>query len=154
VTADLGGPYTSHGHAVQGVTVVGLDRPPVVRCGGPAICSTCARDANRIRIEHASRPETTDDWAEPTGCDNEHPEVQWAVAILHIIGSDSAANAVALCGGCLVSFIEEWTDEVLARDPEAYRYELRPVSPPDSYDPEESGDTGREAPVHPLSDGD
>jgi hypothetical protein len=44
-----GGPWTRHGHAVDGVTVEGPGRPPVARCGGPAICSQCALDAASIR---------------------------------------------------------------------------------------------------------
>lgn len=44
-----GGPWTSHGHPVAGVTVNGPGRPPVARCGGPAICRVCARDAEQIR---------------------------------------------------------------------------------------------------------
>lgn len=48
-----GGPWTRHGHAVPGVTVIGEKRPPVARCGGPALCQKCAVDAERIR---ASRP--------------------------------------------------------------------------------------------------
>ncbi len=45
-----GGPWTSHGHPIPGVTVDGPGRPTMVaRCGGPALCTTCARDAARIR---------------------------------------------------------------------------------------------------------
>lgn len=47
-----GGPWTSHGHPIEGVTVVGNSRPPLIaRCGGPALCSTCRADAERIRRE-------------------------------------------------------------------------------------------------------
>jgi hypothetical protein len=46
-----GGPWTSHGHSVEGVTVVGSRPPMVARCGGPALCSTCRADAERIRRE-------------------------------------------------------------------------------------------------------
>jgi hypothetical protein len=44
-----GGPWTRHGHPVPGVTLAGSGRPPVARCGGPGMCSTCARDAEEIR---------------------------------------------------------------------------------------------------------
>lgn len=53
--ADGTGPYTGHGHAVAGITVVGVDRPGVARCGGPALCSPCALDAARIRADHAAQ---------------------------------------------------------------------------------------------------
>ena len=39
-----GGPWTRHGHPVDGVTVHGAGRPPVARCGGPGMCRECARD--------------------------------------------------------------------------------------------------------------
>lgn len=58
--ADLvrpGGPWTSHGHEVPGVTVAGSGRPPVARCGGPRICSTCAKEAFALLAEK----ERTDD---------------------------------------------------------------------------------------------
>lgn len=48
---ERGGPWTSHGHAVDGVTVAGGHPPMVARCGGPAICSVCAGDAERLRRE-------------------------------------------------------------------------------------------------------
>jgi hypothetical protein len=79
----------------------------------------------------SAEPDPLADWEGPTDCENEHPEPLPAVAIIHIIGSDSAANATALCVGCLVNFTEEWGDEVQSRDPEAYRWEIRPVMPPD-----------------------
>ncbi len=44
-----GGPWTRHGHAVEGFTVDGPGRPPVARCGGPALCRKCWQDAERIR---------------------------------------------------------------------------------------------------------
>ena len=50
-----GGPWTRHGHAVRGVTVDGPGRPPVARCGGPAVCGQCARDAAALQHERASR---------------------------------------------------------------------------------------------------
>lgn len=50
-----GGPWTRHGHAVSGVTIEGIRRPPVARCGGPAICAICARDAERIRERAEAR---------------------------------------------------------------------------------------------------
>ncbi len=41
-----GGPWTRHGHPVDGVTVAGSAQPALVaRCGGPALCSVCALDA-------------------------------------------------------------------------------------------------------------
>lgn len=44
-------PYTSHGHLVSGFTAEGWAAPEAVaRCGGPAICGTCGRDAERIRL--------------------------------------------------------------------------------------------------------
>lgn len=44
-----GGPWTRHGHPIDGVTVAGDGRPPVARCGGPAICGQCATDAETAR---------------------------------------------------------------------------------------------------------
>lgn len=132
-TDERGGPYTRHGHPIEGITVVGINRPPVARCGGPGMCQPCAQDAERIRREHAAAQpavDPLDGWFEPTACDNEHETEQPAVAIIHIIGSNSAANATALCAGCLVCFTEEWADEVSVSDPEAYSWEIRPVLPP------------------------
>lgn len=48
------GPWTRHGHAVSGVTIAG-ERPPLVaRCGGPALCSQCREDAERLQREKES----------------------------------------------------------------------------------------------------
>jgi hypothetical protein len=52
-----GGPWTSHGHSIPGVTTYGSGRPPVYRCGGPKLCKACAADAERItealaRLDH------------------------------------------------------------------------------------------------------
>jgi hypothetical protein len=77
-----------------------------------------------------AEPDPYADWAAESACENEHEEPLPAVAIIHIIGSDSASNATALCAGCLVMFAEEWADEVQSRDPDAYRWEIRPVLPP------------------------
>lgn len=55
-----GGPWTSHGHPVPGITVVPeppATRPPVARCGGPALCRQCSVDAERIRAERAGAEE-------------------------------------------------------------------------------------------------
>lgn len=46
-----GGPWTRHGHAINGITVVGTGRPPITRCGGPALCGKCREDEARIRAE-------------------------------------------------------------------------------------------------------
>lgn len=48
-----GGPWTSHGHPVDGVTVVdSADRPrAVARCGGPALCSSCSTEAAEMRYQ-------------------------------------------------------------------------------------------------------
>lgn len=48
-----GGPWTQHGHPIPGITVVGGGRPPVARCGGPALCGKCRDDETRIRAEVA-----------------------------------------------------------------------------------------------------
>jgi hypothetical protein len=77
------------------------------------------------------KPPGLEDWDDQHHCENEHPEPRPAVAVIHIIGSDSAANATSLCAECLVNFTEEWADEVQCFDPEAYRWEIRPVLPPD-----------------------
>lgn len=53
--AAAGGPWTSHGHPIPGVTVVPADpadRPSLDRCGGPRICRQCAAEAQTIRAEH------------------------------------------------------------------------------------------------------
>jgi hypothetical protein len=50
-----GGPWTRHGHEIPGLTVAGSGRPPVARCGGVAVCSTCRRDAERLRLEHRAQ---------------------------------------------------------------------------------------------------
>jgi hypothetical protein len=47
-----GGPWTRHGHPIPGITVDGPGRPPVARCGGPAICKDCAVNAAQIRARH------------------------------------------------------------------------------------------------------
>jgi hypothetical protein len=52
----VGGPWTRHGHEVAGVTVAGSGRPPVHRCGGPALCPECAVDAERIRLAVEKKP--------------------------------------------------------------------------------------------------
>lgn len=44
-----GGPWTRHGHPVDGVTRYGSNRPPIARCGGPGLCRKCAVDAEQIR---------------------------------------------------------------------------------------------------------
>ncbi len=50
-----GGPWTSHGHAIEGVTVDGAGRPDLVaRCGGPGICAQCSQEAERFRSEVAA----------------------------------------------------------------------------------------------------
>lgn len=51
--ATQGGPWTRHGHTIPGITVVGAGRPPIARCGGPALCSKCRDDETRIRQEAA-----------------------------------------------------------------------------------------------------
>lgn len=51
-----GGPWTRHGHAVAGVTVAGAGRPPVARCGGPALCTPCSIDAGRMQTSGAADP--------------------------------------------------------------------------------------------------
>ena len=44
-----GGPWTSHGHEIKGVTVAGKGRPAVARCGGPGLCKICSAEAESIR---------------------------------------------------------------------------------------------------------
>lgn len=39
------GPWTSHGHPIPGVTVAGGRPGRVARCGGPKICTQCAKEA-------------------------------------------------------------------------------------------------------------
>lgn len=59
----MSGPWTRHGHPVPGVTVVGdaEERPPRARCGGPALCSQCSKDAERIRHEARGDRTASDD---------------------------------------------------------------------------------------------
>lgn len=80
-------------------------------------------------------PGLPDGWAAPAHCENEHPEPAWARAVIHIVESNSASNATALCGPCLIDgwaeFIDGWLGQVEAADPEAYSWEIRPVLPPD-----------------------
>lgn len=59
-----GGPWTRHGHDIDGVTVAGPGRPPVARCGGPGLCRECSRDVVRLQAESAR-------WVVPVG-DNPH----------------------------------------------------------------------------------
>lgn len=81
----------------------------------------------------------------PHHCENEHPEPQWAVCVIHITTSDSASNATSLCAGCLVDgFIEQWLGEVEGLDPETYAWEIRPVAPPDAC----PNHTGKPGPHH------
>lgn len=51
-----GGPWTRHGHPVDGVTVAGAGAPRVARCGGPALCRQCREDAGRLQEQHGVRP--------------------------------------------------------------------------------------------------
>ena len=44
-----GGPWTTHGHQVIGVTVAGPGRPPIYRCGGPGLCKKCSAEAFTLR---------------------------------------------------------------------------------------------------------
>ena len=48
-----GGPWTSHGHTVPGVTVCGAGRPAVKRCGGVDLCKVCQREA--LALQRAVR---------------------------------------------------------------------------------------------------
>ena len=45
----VGGPWTTHGHEIAGVTVAGSGRPPVARCGGPGLCRKCSLEAVQMR---------------------------------------------------------------------------------------------------------
>lgn len=50
----VGGPWTTHGHAIPGVTVEGLNRPRrIARCGGRLLCTLCAREAARAQAAQA-----------------------------------------------------------------------------------------------------
>ena len=51
----VGGPWTRHGHPVDGITRHGSGRPPVARCGGPNVCAACASDAARMRAANTHR---------------------------------------------------------------------------------------------------
>jgi len=65
--AAVGGPWTRHGHAVPGVTVAG-PKPPgmaVARCGGPMLCSRCAKDANALQRKNLSSTIPTTPGATP-----------------------------------------------------------------------------------------
>lgn len=44
-----GGPWTRHGHPIPGITIDGTGRPPIARCGGPAMCQGCGLDSHRAR---------------------------------------------------------------------------------------------------------
>lgn len=51
------GPWTSHGHSVEGVTIAG-PKPPgmqVARCGGSTICRQCGPEAARMQAEARAR---------------------------------------------------------------------------------------------------
>jgi hypothetical protein len=56
-----GGPWTRHGQPVPGISPPGVG-PEAIDCGGVAHCSTCRRDATRIRDAHRNQgpvpPET------------------------------------------------------------------------------------------------
>jgi hypothetical protein len=43
-----GGPWTSHGHDIPGVTVAGPGRPPRMRCGGTSHCRACRAEARAV----------------------------------------------------------------------------------------------------------
>lgn len=43
-----GGPWTSHGHPIAGLTIHGPGRPSVARCGGPRMCNKCATEQARL----------------------------------------------------------------------------------------------------------
>jgi hypothetical protein len=53
LTSNKAGPWTSHGHVIDGVTVVGPGRPQVIRCGGPRLCKLCSVEAESIRNKKA-----------------------------------------------------------------------------------------------------
>jgi hypothetical protein len=57
----LGGPWTSHGHDVAGVTVAGAGRPPRARCGGPGLCIPCSQEATRLTAANARSTALGDD---------------------------------------------------------------------------------------------
>ncbi|KKI20550.1 MULTISPECIES: hypothetical protein [unclassified Leucobacter] len=53
------GPWTSHGHAIPGVTKGTAAPKSRARCGGPSICETCsteAAQAQRVREERKDAP--------------------------------------------------------------------------------------------------
>lgn len=55
-----GGPWTRHGHPVEGITIHGGTRPPVARCGGVGLCQECSLEALRLQAEArvAAHPST------------------------------------------------------------------------------------------------
>jgi hypothetical protein len=48
------GPWTRHGQPVPGISPPGVG-PEAIDCGGIAHCSTCRRDATRIRDAHRNQ---------------------------------------------------------------------------------------------------
>jgi hypothetical protein len=49
-----GGPWTRHGQPVPGISPPGVG-PEAIDCGGVTHCSTCRRDATRIRDAHRNQ---------------------------------------------------------------------------------------------------
>lgn len=57
--------YTRHGHHIDGTVLdKSADKPPVARCGGPALCANCALDVQGWKLKHT-------DWHEDICAFNE-----------------------------------------------------------------------------------
>ncbi|UOQ56087.1 hypothetical protein MUN78_10260 [Leucobacter allii] len=55
--APTSGPWTSHGHPIDGLTVADrLPAPAKARCGCPGLCGVCSQDVERIRAERTPEP--------------------------------------------------------------------------------------------------
>jgi hypothetical protein len=48
IAGDAGGPWTSHGWAIEGLTT-GSGAPPQEDCGGPGECDECTTEAAMLR---------------------------------------------------------------------------------------------------------
>jgi hypothetical protein len=59
-------------------------------------------------------------------CESNHDEPVWAVALMHLSDSTSAANVTAVCDDCLAVWLQSWLENQARGAAEAY--EIRPLA--------------------------
>lgn len=88
------GPWTRHGHRIEGLPDDGGKRPARARCGGPDMCRQCALDVQAARTAAAHAPAAVEGLEVP-----EH------------LGTLLRASS-----GVLASVLEPWVHMVTQRD--------------------------------------